>query len=70
MGTDPYEELTDEQVLERATRALKMVQEHPVGSTARSMQWAVYENAKAELDMRFMGHVLRKLRERRERGEH
>jgi hypothetical protein len=35
-----------------------------MGSTARSMQWAVYEDAKAELDMRLLGHVLRKLRER------
>lgn len=62
--TDPYEGLTDEQVLARATAALRKVNAYPMGSTQRSMQWAVYEDVKAELDMRLLGHVLRKIRER------
>jgi hypothetical protein len=62
---DPYGGMTDEQVLARAAKALKKVQELPIGGAARSMQWAVYEDAKAELDLRLCRHVLRKIRERK-----
>jgi len=63
---DPFAAMDDEQVLERAATALRKVQEHPVGSAARSMQWAVYEDAKAELDLRLCRHVLRKIRDRKQ----
>lgn len=65
MGNDPYEDMTDEQVLARAAAALTKVSDYPVGSVERSIQWSVYESAKAELDLRMYGHILRKLRERR-----
>ena len=64
MQHDPYEGLTDEQVLARATAALAKIRDYPPGSIQRSVQWAVYENVKAELDMRLYGHILRKIRER------
>lgn len=64
--TDPYEGLTDEQVLARAAAALRKVNASPPGTPQRSMQWAVYEDVKAELDLRLFSHVLRKIREREE----
>lgn len=65
-GSDPFEDMTDEQVLERAAAALEKVNRSPLPSIQRSVQWAVYEQAKAELDVRLLRHVLRR---RRERGE-
>jgi hypothetical protein len=59
---DPFDGLTDEQVLARCVQALKKVEDYPVGSIQRSIQWAAYDQAKAELDLRFYAHVIRKLR--------
>jgi hypothetical protein len=64
MSDGLFDRLTDDQVLARAAQALKKVNAYPPGSVQRSVQWAVYEQAKAELDRRLYSHVLRKLRER------
>lgn len=55
---DPYQGLRDEEVLARAAKALRKVNQHPVGSPERSLQWALFESAKAELDMRLARHIL------------
>lgn len=67
-GVDPFEGMTDEQVLARAAKALRRVNRLAMGSTERAIQWAVFEAAKAELDLRMARHILAKLQERRERG--
>jgi len=58
------EDMTDDQLLQRAAHALRLVETYPIGSIQRSIQWAVYEDAKAELDNRLLRHVIRRLRER------
>ena len=63
MPDDPYQDLPDDQVLARAAEALRQVNGLPPGSIERSMQWAVYESAKAELDLRLFAYVTRKMRE-------
>lgn len=60
----PFEGMSDTQVLARAARALRNVQDYPVGSVQRATHWAVYSEAKAELDRRLLDHMVRKLRER------
>ena len=67
MGTDPYEGMTDEQVLARAAKALRKASALPAGSTERALQWGVFESAKAELDLRVARHILAAL-DRRKRG--
>ena len=59
----PFDGLDDVQVLERAKAALRRVHAAPLPSLERSVQWAVYEQAKAELDMRLCRHVLQKIEE-------
>jgi hypothetical protein len=54
----PYDGMTDEDVLARAARALRRVDALLPGSVERSIQWSVYDSAKAELDRRFVRHVL------------
>ena len=61
---DPFKGLTDEQVLARAQQALGQVNSYPVGSVQRAMQWAVYTEAKTELDLRLWGFMTRRLRAR------
>lgn len=58
MSADPYANLTDVEVLDRAREALKKVQAYPVGSVERSVRWLIYESAKAELDLRLARHIL------------
>lgn len=55
----PLSGMPDEEVIERARSALLKVNSYPVGSIQRSVQWAVYEQAKAELEARLLRHVLR-----------
>jgi hypothetical protein len=62
---DRFEGLDDVQVLERAQAALRRVQVARLGSVERSVQWALYEQAKGELDMRLYRYALDKIRERR-----
>lgn len=64
MAADPFANLTDAEVLDRACDALQKVNAYPVGSVERAVRWMVYESAKAELDMRLARHVLAKLMER------
>ena len=59
----PFDGLTDVQVLDRAKAALRRVHAAPLPSLERSVQWALYEQAKAELDMRLYRHTLRKIEE-------
>lgn len=59
---NPYEGMTDEQVLARAAGALRKVNALPLGSVQRSIQWAVYDSAKAELDRRMFNMVLAQIR--------
>jgi hypothetical protein len=59
----PFDGLEDVQVLERAKAALRRVHASSLGSIERSVQWALYEQAKAELDMRLYLRVLRKIQE-------
>ena len=61
----PFEGLDDAQVLERAKEALTRVHAAPLPSRERSVQWAAYEQAKAELDLRMYQHTLRKIQEGR-----
>lgn len=63
----PFDGLDDVQVLERAKDALRRVQAAPLPSLERSVQWAVYEQAKAELDMRLYRHTLWKIHEGKHR---
>lgn len=58
MGTDPYANLTDAEVLARAAKALRKVHAAPLNSTERALQWGVFESAKAELDLRMAQHIL------------
>ena len=58
-----FDGLDDAQVLERAKAALRRVQATPLASAERSNQWASYEAAKAELDVRFYLRILWKLHE-------
>jgi hypothetical protein len=62
-AADPYEGMTDEQVLALAARHLQKVDLLPIGSTERNIKWAAYESAKAELDRRFINAILRAIRE-------
>jgi len=69
VSRDPYANLTDEQVLARAARALITAANLPAG-TGRDFQMALYDSAKAELDRRLAGHVLAGLqRKMQERGQ-
>lgn len=61
----PFDGLDDVQVLERAKAALRRVHAAPLLSLERSVQWAVYEQAKAELDMRLYHFTLAKIQEGR-----
>lgn len=59
MGTtDPYAGLTDEQVLDRARVALLKAAELEPGSIERELQWACWESAKGELDLRIARSIL------------
>jgi hypothetical protein len=60
----PYDGMTDEQVLARGRAALRLVQAAGVGSVGRAIQWAVYEDARAELNRRLYAHVAGRMRER------
>jgi hypothetical protein len=60
--TSPFEGLTDNEVLGRAVTALRRANAAPLRSITRSVQWALYEQAKAELDMRMYVHVLAKIK--------
>ena len=61
----PFDDLTDIQVLDRAKAALIRVHAAPLVSIERTVQWAVYEQCKAELDMRLYLFTLRKIQEGR-----
>lgn len=61
MARDPYANLTDEQVLQRAAQALITAAKLPPG-TGRDFQMALYDSAKSELDRRLAEHVLTGLR--------
>lgn len=61
MGADPYANLTDEEVLAKAAAALRKVHAAPPGSPVRTLQWVVFESAKAELDLRMARHILAEL---------
>ena len=60
----PFDGLDDVQVLDRAKAALRRVHVAPLVSLERSVQWALYEQAKAELDMRLYRHIVQKIAER------
>jgi len=60
---NPFDGLTDIQVLDRAKAALVRVHAAPLVSIERSVQWAVYEQAKAELDMRLYLFTLKKIQD-------
>lgn len=64
MAADPYANLTDVEVLDRACEALRKVQAYPVGSVERAVRWMIYEAAKGELDLRLARHILAKLEDR------
>lgn len=57
-AADPYQNLTDTEVLARAAKALRKVHAAPLGSTERALQWGVFESAKMELDLRVARHIL------------
>lgn len=62
MGSiDPYANLTDMEVLERAGAALKEAACLPPGSMERQLKWMVFDAAKAELDLRVARHILARL---------
>lgn len=62
---NPFDGVDDYEVLERAKAALRRVHVARIGSIERSVQWAIYEQAKAELDVRAYRHILRKIHEKR-----
>jgi hypothetical protein len=59
----PYAGMTDEQVLARACKACKKASRLPPGSIERTIQWAVFDGAMAELDQRAFRHILGKLKD-------
>jgi hypothetical protein len=61
MKRDPYPDMSNEQVLARATKAFSRASELPPRSVERAIQWAVFDSAMAELDRWIVRHVLRKL---------
>lgn len=61
----PFDGLDDVQVLERAKAALRRANAAPLPSVERLVQWAVYEQVKAELDMRMYEFTLRKIQDGR-----
>lgn len=60
----PFDGMTDEQVLARAAEHLQKVQLAEPGSVVRSIQWGLYEQAKAELDVRLYAYIFAKLKDR------
>lgn len=60
---DPYAELTDVQVLQRAAAALKKEAELPPGSIQRAIQGAVFDSHMNELGLRAVRHALSRWRE-------
>lgn len=59
----PYAEMSDEEVLARAGTACKKASALPPGSIERTIQWAVFDGAMAELDQRAFRHILGKLKD-------
>jgi len=57
MGTDPYANLTDVEVLDRARQALIAAAALPPGME-RQLKWMVFDAAKAELDLRVARCIL------------
>ena len=53
-----HEELNEWELLGRAAAALRKVEAAPVGSAVRAIQWAVYDQYKAELDQRALQAVV------------
>lgn len=60
----PFDGLDDRQVLARAEAALRAVHAAPLVSIERSIQWAVYEQCAAELNVRAWRFALWKIHER------
>ena len=63
---DPYEGLTDEQVLTEAQTAYRKAEALPARSATRRIQWQIFDSAMGELTRRAMAHVLWKIHEREE----
>lgn len=59
----PYAEMSDEEVLARACKACKKASALPPGSIERTIQWAVFDGAMAELDQRAFRHIQGKLKD-------
>jgi hypothetical protein len=58
MDVDPYAGMTDDQVLDRAAKALRKWSTLPMGTIQRSMQRAVFDSSMGELDRRAIAHVV------------
>lgn len=66
MVADPFRDLTDDQVLNRAAEALKQAAMMKPGTIERELTWMKFDAAMRELDMRAYRHVLQALRDRDE----
>jgi hypothetical protein len=53
--------MSEDELLERARKAMKRAASLPVGSTGRAIQWAVFDATMAELDRRAIRFVLSRL---------
>jgi hypothetical protein len=53
--------MTEDELLERARKAMERAASLPVGSTGRAIQWAAFDALMAELDRRAIRFVLHKL---------
>ena len=58
---NPFDGMTDDDVLARARKALIRASEMTPGSIERTIQWAVFDSAMMELDRRAVRYVLMKL---------
>jgi hypothetical protein len=62
-----YEAMTDEEVAMRACTALRKTAALPLGGAQRSVQWAVFDGAIAELERRAARNAVARLRDERGR---
>src|SRR5260370_480249 len=61
MTSVPLDELGEDELLERARKAMRRAATLPVGSVGRAVQWAAFDSVMAELDRRAIRFVLSRL---------
>jgi len=63
MASNPYEDMTDAEVLDRSRDALERAKVAPVGSMERLAAFAAFDSSQAELSRRAMLYALARMHE-------